>query len=230
MRLSPWVNLLSSPCTPDSGSVSAMLTGKWLSAGFLAGLLPMDQGNQMPQRRLCLWTCVRAVALEIQSGPGSHAMEELQEILAYVEHKALVPRKTHHTLDVASFPSEERWCIGWLSSDRILEKIKRKVFFFFVVVFIRILKISGCGCLVLLILVSGKAGHHAWSVWQRKTFYLTGARTQRRMESHHLLQSYASRWHHIIPLAPTSWCFCHCQITKPFTWDFGNIPDPNSNT
>lgn len=117
----------------------------------------------MLQRRLCLWTCVRAVALEIQSGPGSHAIEELQEILAYVEHKALVPRKTHHTLDVASFPSQERWCIGWLSSDRILEKNQKKsfLFFFFVVVFIRILKISGCGCLVLLILVSGKAGHHA---------------------------------------------------------------------
>lgn len=128
MRLSPWVNLLSSLCTPDSRSVSAVLIGKWLSTGFLAGLLPMDQGNQMLQRRLCLWTCVRAVALEIQSGPGSHAIEELQEILAYVEHKALVPRKTHHTLDVASFPSQERWCIGWLSSDRILEKNQKKSF------------------------------------------------------------------------------------------------------
>lgn len=78
-----------------------------------------------------LWTCVKAMSLEIQPGPGSHAVEELQEILACVEHKALVPRKTHHTLDVASFPSQERWCIGWLSSDRILEKIKRKSFVFF---------------------------------------------------------------------------------------------------
>lgn len=75
-----------------------------------------------------LWTCVKAMSLEIQPGPGSHAVEELQEILACVEHKALVPRKTHHTLDVASFSSQERWCIGWLSSDRILEKIKRKGF------------------------------------------------------------------------------------------------------
>lgn len=109
-------------------------------------------------------------------------------------------------------------------------KNQKKRFFVVVVVVIRILKISGCGCLVLLILVCGKAEHHAWSVRQRNTFYLMGARTQRRMESHHLLQRYAPWLHRIISLAPTSWCFCHCQITKPFTWDFGNIPDPNSNT
>lgn len=100
MRLSPWLTW-SPPCMPDSGNVSAVLIGKWLSAGFLAGLLPTDQGNQMPRRRPCLWICVKAVALEIQPGPGSQAVEELQEILACVEHKALALRKTYHTLDVA---------------------------------------------------------------------------------------------------------------------------------
>lgn len=57
---------------------------------------------------------MKAVALEVQPGPGSRAVEELQEICAYVEHKALALRRTRRTLDVASFPSQER-LVCWLA-------------------------------------------------------------------------------------------------------------------
>lgn len=119
--------------------------------------------------------------------------------------------------------------VGWFSSDRILDKIKRRGFFvlfcFFLNPDIEDFRLWLVGP-IDFVLWQGRA----WTVWQRKTFYLMGAKTQRGMVSHHLLQRYVPRWHIITSLAPTSWCFCHHQITKPFTWDFGNIPDPNSNT
>lgn len=212
---------------PASGSVSAVLMGKWLSAGFLAGLLPTDQGNQMPRRRPCLWTCVQAVALEVQPGPGSRAVEERQEIWACVEHKALALRRTHHTLDVASFPSQEQLLVGFHLIEYWIKSKEEAFLFCFVFLNpdIEDFRLWLVGP-IDFVLWQGRA----WSVWRRKTFYLMGAKTQRGMGSHHLLQRYVPRWHIITSLAPTSWCFCHHQITKPFTWDFGNIPDPNSNT